>query len=125
MFGDYVPYEQGYAQMSAEHKKVVASKYPLMDIADEPQYPLNGKQTISRMIVDASKQNALTGMLLLLVKVGPDGKPLTVTTIGSPSKQITTFAAHVVMLEKYKPGMCAGKPCTMIFPYSLTFGVLQ
>ena len=125
LFGSYVPYDVGYARMSAEQKKIVALAYPLMDVQDEPPYPLHGKQTISRMIVDASKENAITGMLHLLVKVGPDGKAQTVTSIGSPSAQITKFASHVVMLEKYKPGMCAGKPCTMIYPFSLEFGVLN
>lgn len=125
LVGGYVPYELSYAKMSPEQKKIVAAGYPLMDMADEPPYPLNGVQTISRMIVDLYNKIDVSGTLRLFVKVGPDGKAMSVTSIGSPSDQMTKFASHVVMLEKYKPGMCAGKPCTMIYPFSLEFGVLN
>ena len=119
--GSAVPYNLGYAQMSPAQKQVLASMYPLMDPADEPPYPLNGTVTLLRAVSDYAKRVGATGTLLLLVKVGADGKAQSVTAIGEPGPEIIKFATHAVMLDKYKSALCAGKPCEMVFPYSLKF----
>ena len=122
--GSAVPYNLGYAQMSSAQKQVVSSMYPLMDPADEPPYPLNGTGTLLRAVSDYSKRVGASGALMMLVKVGADGKPLSVKAIGEPGPEIIKFATHAVMLDKYKSAMCAGKPCEMLFPYSIKFDLI-
>ncbi len=120
--GSQVPYHLGYAHMSAAQKQAVSSMYPLMDPADEPPYPLNGTMTLLRAVSDYAKRVGANGTLMLLVKVGANGKPQSVKAIGEPGPEVTKFATHAVMLDKYKSAMCAGKPCEMVYPYSLKFG---
>lgn len=31
------------------------------------------------------------------------------------------LAAQIGMAQKYKPALCAGKPCAMGFPYKIAF----
>ena len=120
IIGSRVPYDLSYAQMSPAQKQAVSSMYPLMDPADEPPYPQNGTVAVLRAVSDYAYVGA-KGSLMLLVTVGANGKAKSVTAIGQPGPEMTEFAIRAVMLDKYKSAMCAGKPCEMVFPYSLGF----
>ena len=39
-----------------------------------------------------------------------------VSVFESPDPEITRVAASVLMLSKFKPAVCAGRPCAMQFP---------
>lgn len=92
-----------------------------MDQADEPPYPINGPASIFRALADHAERHGAEGGLEMLVKIGVDGKALSVTAIGTPGDNIKKIATHLVLLDTYKPGMCAGKPCEMIYPVSVQF----
>lgn len=62
------------------------------------------------------------GPFLIHVKVGKDGNATEVVVPASPDEKITQAIAAVLMNEKYKPGVCKGKPCAMDFPFSTTVG---
>ncbi len=119
--GSYVPFDLAYAKMSPAQKRLVASVYPLMDPADEPPYPVKGTASVMRTLANHAYRADTNDPLQLLVKVGADGKPLSVTAIGTPGDEIRKIATYAVMLDTYKPALCAGKPCEMIFPYLFTF----
>lgn len=119
--GSPVPYEKSYQQLSADEKQAVKSMYPLMDEGDEPPYPLKGMQAIDKQLALAQGKLHVTGMLTMHVHVDSEGKAESVTVFSSPSADFTKIATLIVMLEKYKPALCAGLPCPMIFPVSSKF----
>jgi hypothetical protein len=44
-----------------------------------------------------------------------------VKAIGSPSPEMTQFAASVLLLTKFKPAICGGQPCKMDYPFRFAF----
>jgi hypothetical protein len=119
--GGIAPFEKPYDQLNDEQQRAVKSQYPLLAEGDEPPYPLHGLKPIYQWLSDAQAKLLVEGELRLYVLVGADGKPVQVTMIGSPSADMTKFAASVVMRETYKPAMCDGTPCQMVFPFSMHF----
>ena len=65
----------------------------------------------------------VTGKLYLVATVEPSGKVSTVRAFGSPSPEMATFAGQVLLLTKFKPAVCGGRPCRMDFPLSYNFKV--
>ncbi|MDO8304824.1 MORN repeat-containing protein [Herminiimonas sp.] len=117
--GGPLPFDLGYAQMSPEQKRLIAAEYPLMDPADEPPYPLRGTGTVLGEI--ANRVRRVAGVLTLIVKVGANGQAKSVTAFGEPDRENAELAAQLAMNEKYKPAMCAGKPCEMFYYYEMRF----
>jgi hypothetical protein len=115
------PAHKIYEELDADEKLSVKSAYGPMTASDEPPYPLKGLQAIYTLISQAQQRAQVEGDLFLIVQVGADGKGKTVTMIGSPSPEMTKFAAYVVMQAKYKPAVCDGKPCEMPFPFRMKF----
>lgn len=63
------------------------------------------------------------GFLGVHVLVGKDGKPLKVTTYGLPSQAMVRGVSHLMMLQQYKPALCHGEPCEMVYPVHFSFSV--
>lgn len=55
--------------------------------------------------------------------VGKDGQAIRVTTYGRPSAQLVKAVSTLVMIERYKPALCRGEPCEMIYPIRFNFSV--
>lgn len=116
-----VPLDKSYAQMTEQQRAVIKARYPLMDEADEPPYPINGMVQIQRGIYEAGRWNDGLGELRLIVQIDSEGKAQSVSTYASPDPKMAKIIAELFMLSKYKPASCAGKPCAMAFPYQLNF----
>lgn len=114
-----LPPHLSYEQLSAEDKRAVAASYPLMDPADEPPYYASGPQHLYKNLMKF--RNMGEGNVTVLVTVGPNGEAQSVKLIGSPSPEATKIVGHLFMQEKYKPGKCAGKPCTMMLQAAIHF----
>jgi hypothetical protein len=110
-----------YAELTPDQQATVKQPYLALEEGDEPPYPLRGLQPIYDWLKQAQNKVRVEGELRLDVLVGKDGNALSVKTIGSPSPEITKFATLVVSKEKYKPAVCRGTPCEMIFPFSMKF----
>lgn len=54
--------------------------------------------------------------------VGADGKVTEVKAIGSPGAEMVQYAGAVLILTKFKPAVCSGRPCRMEFPLRQYFG---
>ena len=119
--GSDVPFDLAYPKMSAAQKRRIAAMYPLMDPRDEPPYPHKGIDSVVRVLRAHADRIRTTAPLQMLVKISADGKPLSVTAVGIPGDDIRKLATYAVMLDTYKPGLCAGTPCEMVFPYSFQF----
>ena len=73
--------------------------------------------------VDHEGQVVLVGEgdLFLTVRVDEKGEPQSTTVYATPGDRVSKEAANVLMRVKYKPGTCAGKPCTAEFPFTAKF----
>jgi hypothetical protein len=116
-----IPFDKSYAQMTAEQQAIVKQDYKALEEGDEPPYPKRGLAPIYSWIKKAQAKVLIEGVLRLDVLVAKDGKPLSVAIIRTPNPDIAKFAAVVVTNEKYKPAVCRGAPCEMIYPFNMEF----
>jgi hypothetical protein len=119
--GSSVPLDKSYAEMNDEQKAAVKALYPLMDEGDEPPFPVKGERDIVASLSKAGQALYVYGTLALHVHVNAEGDAESVTVFGSPSEEMTKIASVVLLKEKFKPALCGGKPCAMIFPLALKF----
>lgn len=112
-----------YHQLPAADRAKLHAQYEQIAEGDEPPYPLRGLQALLDPMRQAQAKLLVRGELFLVATVGPDGKAREVRALGSPSPEMTRFAAQVMMLTPYKPAVCGGQPCTMDFPFRMTFRI--
>lgn len=114
-----VPPTLGYDKLSAEEQESVKRWFPALAPGDEPPYPLNGPasfyKTVQR-IVSATRQQ---GEIRVYVLVGKDGKLVNVRAIGLDDPAVRKAVSIAAGMLQYKPALCAGQPCEMMYPYSL------
>lgn len=115
-----IPFSRSYDDMSLEQKQQVRDMY-VLDDDDEPPYPEKGTQRIYQRIVDAQQERLTKGPLYMHVHIDSEGNPTSVTTFASPEPFMTKWVSNLLVKEKYKPGVCQGKPCAMRFPISIQF----
>ena len=121
--GGTVPYRKGWDGMNKDEQRAIRQHYQMLHERDEPPYPVGGTEKIYQAMAEGQKHVLTDGLLRMNVLVDSSGTPSTVTVYHSPHPDITKVATYVVMNEKYKPALCAGTPCPMIFPYSVKFEV--
>ncbi|HEU4853259.1 MAG TPA: hypothetical protein VFT37_14005 [Telluria sp.] len=49
------------------------------------------------------------------------GKPTSVKFFPFGNAMVTGMAAFALMNETYKPALCQGKPCAMVYPFAVHF----
>lgn len=118
-----IPFNKRYNELTPEQKAFLLSMYEGFDPEDEPPFPVDGLGPPTRAIVKAQSRLLVTGLLYLIVDVSAEGEATSVSAVGSPSPEMTKFAASVMLLTKFKPAMCAGVPCAQKYPFHLDFSV--
>jgi hypothetical protein len=117
-----IPLDREWEQLTPAQRILVRAGYPALDDLDEPPYPLKGSQEIHQAITDLyARYNRYEGDVMLHIVVGADGVPKTVNTYGVPHPDLGRFLAMAMMTQRYKPALCAGTPCEMIFPIMFSF----
>lgn len=116
-----IPINRRYDQLSATDRAVLHSWWEAIPQGDEPPFPVDGLRPIHDAVRRAQERLQVRGELALVATVGPDGEVVSVTAVGSPSPEMTKFAATVLTLTKFKPAVCSGKPCQMDFPVHYKF----
>jgi hypothetical protein len=114
-----LPLDKPYAELNEEQKEKFRSFYPMLEEGDEPPYPVNGQEPVFRFLMKAAGKLRTRGFLALDVLIDAEGKAKSVTVIHSPSDDLAQLATQMVMEQKYKPAVCGGQPCAMVFPYSV------
>jgi len=115
-----IPVDKTFEQLTAEQKAELRSLYTSLGPDDEPPFPLEGMKPIFGALKQAEHVLQARGELNMAVTVGPDGKAAKVEDYGGVNdKQMTELAQQVLLLTKYKPGLCKGTPCAMMFPFKL------
>lgn len=114
-----VPPRLPYDKLSANDQATVKRWFPALAPDDEPPYPLEGPADFYRTagrIVGVTRQY---GSISLYVLVGTDGKPVSVTAIGLENAEVRKAISVAAGRLKYKPAVCGGQPCEMMYPYRL------
>jgi len=112
-----------YHELSAEDRATLHSWWESVPVGDEPPFPAHGLKSIHSAMLKAQSMLSAEGDLLLIATVDSNGDVIQVKAIGSPSPEMTKFAASVIGMTKFKPAICGGKPCEMDFPFSYKFTV--
>jgi hypothetical protein len=118
-----VPPERGFNELTGEERATVASQYPALAPGDEPPYPLKGPAEFYRAVSRVVSKTLAEGSITVHVLVGTDGKARSVKAIGLEDPQARKIVATVAGLVQYKPAVCAGQPCEMVYPYRLALGL--
>ena len=111
-----LPVDKRYAELTQEQKNKFKAQYQSMADDDEPPFPIDGLASLYKPIDHAQQSLLLDGPLEMEVEVDATGKAKSVSVRKSPSAEMTKVAAAALMFQTYKPAICRGKPCAMVFP---------
>ena len=115
----FLPPEASWAQLSIPEQNFFKVLYPALAPGDEPPYPLTGTQATNQLIGKiVDKLGGYRGLVRMRVLVGVDGKAKSVTAIGKLPEQVVRYVGAAVMTPTYKPALCQGTPCEMVYPLS-------
>jgi hypothetical protein len=118
---DGVPFDKGYADMTPEQQAKIRARYPLLEDGDEPPYPLKGVAQHFKWVNEAAERlNIPNSKLRLLVQIDSSGKAVSVSVLETPDPKLTEVVASMMVETKFKPAICGGKPCAMMYPFYLT-----
>jgi hypothetical protein len=118
-----LPINRTYQQLTPKEREYVNSWYEHVAPGDEPPFPLNGMKSIFDVIRRGQERLLVTGKLYLVATVEPNGTVSAVKAYGSPSPEMAKFAGEALLLTKFKPAVCGGRPCRMDFPLQYNFTV--
>lgn len=111
-----------WEELTPGQKNLVRANYPTLDERDEPPHPRKGMKELYH--ANLSVYESLLhhhGDVLLHVTVGADGVPKTAKVYHTPHPDLGRYLAMAMMLQRFKPGLCAGTPCEMIYPVRFSF----
>lgn len=118
-----IPLRRTFESMLAEERTALRDFYTDMKDSDEPPFPAMGLEPLVRALHKAQSRLLVSGDLYLVADVDSNGDVQTVTAYGSPSPEMTKIAASALALQKFKPALCGGVPCSQKFPFALGFKV--
>jgi hypothetical protein len=116
-----LPNNVGWDGLTPEQKDQVRSGYPALEPGDDPPYPLDGSVEFNKVALAAAGKYDARGVLRLHVVVGADGKAKEVRRIGSFDDDVVRYVAGAAMAQRYKPAVCHGQPCEMVYPIAIEF----
>jgi hypothetical protein len=115
-----IPLSKTYAEFTPKQKADFLALYESMGPGDEPPFPIEGIKPIFSEIKKAQYKIKARGELNFAVSVDADGKATKVEDYGSSDKpEMTELASSILLMTKFKPAICGGKPCAMQFPFRL------
>ena len=95
-----------------------------MPAADEP-HPAEGLMPVFQAIQVGMEKLGTQGQLTLVADVGASGKVQHVDTFGSVDADFACFTSKLLVATPFKPGVCAGKRCSMQAALRISFSQLQ
>jgi hypothetical protein len=119
--GSLLPLDKRYRDLSPAERIILHQQWENIPAGDEPPYPIDGLRPIHVAIARAQQALNVMGSLDLVVNVDATGEVTDVKAIGSPSAEMTKYAAAVMFNTKFKPAVCGGRPCAMQYPFSFVF----
>lgn len=118
----YLPPNAKWDALSNAQKNAMRAFYPALEAGDEPPFPLQGQGYLMQMLSQVNTDSVVQrGFLAANVLIGKNGKAMNVTTYGEPSKELVRIVSHLAVSQDYKPALCRGEPCDMIYPIRIQF----
>jgi hypothetical protein len=118
-----IPLNKTYEELSPEEKAEFHALYEAMPPGDEPPFPIHGLRPVFNNIKKGQQIVRARGRLNMIVTVGPDGKAIDVMDMGGVggvnALEMSRYAGSVLLMTKFKPAICGGKPCKSQFPFIL------
>lgn len=122
----YLPLSAAWDALTPAQKNAFRKNYPALEAGDEPPFPAKGEGRLFDKVHEINQiLGPVKGNLGVYVVVGADGKPLSVTSYGAPTATIVRALSALFTREQYKPALCRGKPCEMVYPVNFTFTVVD
>ena len=120
----YVPLDSGWDELTPAQKNKIRSGYPALETGDEPPFPVKGERALFDAVARINQAlGVVEGHLGVHVLIGKDGKPITVTTYGAPNPALVRAVSNLMVLQEYKPAVCHGAPCEMVYGLQFAFSV--
>jgi len=114
-----IPLDKTYGELTPAQKFELHSLYDSMPEGDEPPFPEAGMNPIFNAVRNAQRLSNARGEINMVVTVGVDGKATKVESFGNESSvRMTEVTQQILMLTRYKPGICNGQPCVMQFRFT-------
>jgi len=115
-----IPPAASWAQLTvAERNRVIDLAWRALAPGDEPPYPVNGVQAILRAVPEIQGKFDYHGPASIFITVGSDGKARSASFVGKVPKELARQLSAIALAQAYKPAMCQGTPCEMIYPFAL------
>ena len=118
-----IPLNRRYSELTRDQQAILKSRYEAIAENDEPPFPVDGLEPLFAAISKGQQKSLAQGVMEIQVEIDANGDAKAARVFQSPDADLTRFAASVLMLSKYKPGVCAGTPCAMAYPFRMTFSV--
>jgi len=118
-----IPINRRYGELTHAEQDIIKSRYEAMMPLDEPPYPADGLLPLFNAVRKVQDAVLAQGELSMFVEVDAQGQATSVSVMKSPDSKLTQAVASVLMLTKYKPALCRGQPCSMGYPFRMTFSV--
>lgn len=120
-----LPLNKSYKQLTPAQREYVNSWYEHVAPGDEPPFPLKGMGAIHDAVHRIQENTGAKGELYLVATVEPDGTVSTVKAYGTAKSEVANLAGAVLLLTKFKPAVCGGRPCRMDFPVKYRFTIVE
>lgn len=125
----YLPFDAGWEDLTEPQKNVARGMYPALEAGDDPPYPAKGTRELFEAVEKLNnKAGAAEGFLRVHALIGADGKAKQVNVYEKPTlndkedaERLVKYIASLLMMGSYKPAMCQGKPCEMVYPLLFDF----
>jgi hypothetical protein len=118
-----IPLDKTYEQFSPAEKAAFDGLYEALAPGDEPPFPAAGMRPVFNNIRKGQQIVRARGRLNLVVTVDAEGKATQVADLGgvggANALEMTRYAGSVLLMTKFKPAVCSGRPCQSQFPFVL------
>lgn len=112
-----IPLDERYAELTTEQKNKLKAPYEKMGDNDEPPFPLNGLRPLYAALGKVHEKLNLfyKGPVTMYVQIDSKGNPGAMNLVEAPDPEMGQALANIMALQKFKPALCKGIPCSM--PY--------
>ena len=118
-----IPLNVGWEALTRAQQRMIRDRYPALDAADEPPYPVKGPQAFYARLAELGRKFQIEDKLIIYSLVGVDGKVVSVTSIGIEDPEARRLAGVLAGLVQYKPARCGGQPCQMMALFDLKLSI--
>ena len=118
-----IPFDKPYEALTPKQKALVRSAYENLGENDEPPYPKEGLGKALDIVARIQHKALIEGEMVLIVRIDERGDAQSVSVFKTPDPKVSNVVGSALMLLKYKPGICAGKPCAMDYRFDFDFKV--